>query len=38
MGLTLARLIIEAHQGEINIESKPTLAPGTMLTVRLPTQ
>ncbi len=38
MGLTLARLIVEAHQGEINIESKPTLAPGTKLTVRLPTQ
>jgi len=36
MGLTLARLIIEAHQGELRIESIPSLTPGTNLYVRLP--
>jgi len=36
MGLTLARLIIEAHHGELIIDSMPSLKPGTKINVKLP--
>lgn len=36
MGLTLARLIAEAHGGTLTIESDPAREPGTRVSVRLP--
>lgn len=36
MGLTLAKLIIEAHAGSMNIESNPAVKPGTRITISLP--
>lgn len=36
MGLTLARLIIEAHSGSMEIQSSPSITPGTQITLRLP--
>lgn len=36
MGLTLARLILEAHSGSMEIQSSPGISPGTQITIRLP--
>jgi signal transduction histidine kinase len=36
MGLTLAKLIAEAHDGAIKIESYPDVKPGTQITICLP--
>jgi signal transduction histidine kinase len=36
MGLTLAKLITEAHAGTIKIESHPDVGPGTRITICLP--
>ncbi|NND92203.1 MAG: HAMP domain-containing histidine kinase [Granulosicoccus sp.] len=36
LGLTLARLVAEAHGGELSIESDPALRPGTCVRVQLP--
>ena len=36
MGLTLARLIVEAHSGSMEIQSSPSISPGTQITIRLP--
>ena len=36
LGLTLARLIAEAHGGTLLVESEPSVKPGTRVTVTLP--
>ena len=36
MGLTLAKLIVEAHTGSLVIQSYPEITPGTQVIIRLP--
>lgn len=36
LGLTLAKLIAEAHEGRLTISSDPTTKPGTSISVRIP--
>ena len=36
LGLTLARLIVEAHSGNLQVKSHPDIAPGTLIDIYLP--